>query len=110
VSTHHVFLSMLLSAACFPFAMTLYQSNSSYFKRLPMRPVVCWSSSNMPRTSHVVVVLPDEPVTPMVVMRCDGLSKNTAAIRPRACDTATMALSGTECYSALRNGYSSVLD
>ena len=38
----------------------------------------------MPRTSHVVVVLPDDPVTPIVLKRCDGLSKNTAAIRPRA--------------------------
>ena len=46
----------------------------------------------MPRMSHVVVVLPDDPVTPIVVMRCEGLSKNTAAILPTACATKPVLL------------------
>jgi len=48
-------------------------------------PVTCSSSSKMPRTSQLVVVLPELPATPINVMRFEGSSRYDAAILPAAC-------------------------
>ena len=47
-------------------------------------PVICCSSSKMPRTSQQVVVLPALPVTPIIVMRSEGSLRNADAILPTA--------------------------